>query len=117
MIERKTFFVLNISKSLQATLAGDEQIKVSRYWKVNSLQNGKTEIKNQGNLEGCGRAVAQAVSRRPLAAEARVRARVTASGSGQSGNRTGISHSSSIYPVSILPPRLSILICRLGDEQ
>jgi hypothetical protein len=46
-----------------------------------------------------GRATAQAVSRRPLAAEARVRARVSPCGicGGQSGTGTGFSSSSSVF--------------------
>jgi hypothetical protein len=48
-----------------------------------------------------GRAMAQAVSRRPLIAEARVRARVNPCGicGGQSGTGTGFSTSSSVSPV------------------
>jgi hypothetical protein len=47
-----------------------------------------------------GRAMAQVVSRRPLTAEARVRARVNARGicGGQSGTGTGFSPSSSVFP-------------------
>jgi hypothetical protein len=47
-----------------------------------------------------GRAMAQAVSRRPLTAEARVRARVNPCGicGGQSGTGTGFSLSSSVFP-------------------
>jgi len=47
-----------------------------------------------------GRAMAQAVSRRPLTAEARVRARVSPCGicGGQSGTGTGFSPSSSVFP-------------------
>jgi hypothetical protein len=50
--------------------------------------------------------MAQAVSRRPLTAEARVRARVTPCGiwGKQSGTGTGFSSSSSVFPVSIIPP-------------
>jgi hypothetical protein len=52
-----------------------------------------------------GRAVAQAVSRRPLTAEARIRTRVNPCGicDGQSGIGTGFSPSSSVFPVSIIP--------------
>jgi hypothetical protein len=50
--------------------------------------------------------VAQAVSRRLLTAEARVRVLVSQCGicGGQSGTRTGISPVSSVFPVSIIPP-------------
>jgi hypothetical protein len=50
--------------------------------------------------------MAQAVSRRPLTAEARVRARVGQCGicDGQSGTVTGFSPSSSFSPVNIIPP-------------
>jgi hypothetical protein len=54
--------------------------------------------------------MAQAVSRRPLTAEARVRAWVEACGicGGQSGTAAGFSPSSSVSPVSIIPPLLHI---------
>jgi hypothetical protein len=47
-----------------------------------------------------GRAMAQVVSRRPLTAEARVRARVNPCGicGGQSGTGIGFSPSSSVFP-------------------
>jgi hypothetical protein len=47
-----------------------------------------------------GRAIAQVVSRRPLTAEARVRAPVNPCGicGGQSGTGTGFSPSSTIFP-------------------
>jgi hypothetical protein len=47
-----------------------------------------------------GRAVAQAVSRRPLAAEARIRSRISPCGicGGQSGTGTGLSPSTSVFP-------------------
>jgi hypothetical protein len=50
--------------------------------------------------EATGRAMAQVVSRRPLTAEARVRARVNSYGicGGQSGTGTGFSPSSSVFP-------------------
>jgi hypothetical protein len=55
-----------------------------------------------------GRAVAQAVSRRPLTAEARVRARVGLRGicGGQSGTGTGFSPSTSVFPCQLIPPVL-----------
>jgi hypothetical protein len=50
-----------------------------------------------------GRAKAQVVSRRPLTAETRVRARANPSGicGGQSGTGTGFSPSSLVFPVNI----------------
>jgi hypothetical protein len=56
--------------------------------------------------------MAQVVGRRPLTAEARVRARVNPCGirGGQSGTGTGFSPSSSALPVNIIPPSLSKLI-------
>jgi hypothetical protein len=59
-----------------------------------------------------GRAMAQVVSRRPLTAEARVRARLNPCGicGGQSGTGTRFSPSSSVFPVSIIPPSLYKLI-------
>jgi hypothetical protein len=54
----------------------------------------------------------QVVSRRPLTAEARVRARVNPCGifGGQSGTETGFSPSSSVFPCQyIIPPSLSKL--------
>ena len=52
--------------------------------------------------------MAQAVSRRPLTAEARVRFRVSLFGicGGQSGNGTGFSQSTSVFPVNFIPPVL-----------
>jgi hypothetical protein len=56
--------------------------------------------------------MAQAVSRRPLTAEARVRDRVSQCWifGEQSDIRTDFSPSSSVFPVSIIQPWLSILI-------
>jgi hypothetical protein len=50
--------------------------------------------------------MAQAVSHRSLAAEARVCARVSTCGihGGQSVTGTGFSLSSSVFPVNIIPP-------------
>jgi hypothetical protein len=62
------------------------------------------------------RAMAQAVSRRPVIAEARVCARLSPCGifGGKSGTGTGFSPSSSVFSVSIIPPWLSILTYHLG---
>jgi hypothetical protein len=56
-------------------------------------------------LSHMGRAMAQAVRRRPLTAEARVRVRVNPCGicGGQSGTGTGFSPGSSVSPVNIIP--------------
>jgi hypothetical protein len=50
--------------------------------------------------------MAQAVSRRPFAAEARVHSRVNPCGicSGQSGGKIGFCRRFSIFPVNIIPP-------------
>jgi hypothetical protein len=55
-----------------------------------------------------GRAMAQAVSRRPLTAEARVRSRVSPCGicGGQSGTGTGFSPSTLVFLVNFIPPML-----------
>jgi hypothetical protein len=62
--------------------------------------------------------MAQAVSRRPLTTKTRVRARVSPFGicGGESDTGTGFSPSFSSYCVNIIPPWLSILMYRLGDE-
>jgi hypothetical protein len=60
-----------------------------------------------------GSVMAKVVSRRPLTAEARVRARDNPRGicCGQSGTGTGFSPSSSVFPCQyIIPPSLSKLI-------
>jgi hypothetical protein len=60
-----------------------------------------------------GRAMAKVFSRRPLTAEARVRARVNPCGvyGGKSGTRTDFSASSLVFPCQyIIPPPLSKLI-------
>jgi hypothetical protein len=61
--------------------------------------------------------MAQAVSRRPLTAEARVRTRVNPYGicGGQNGTGTGFSLSSSVFPVNIIPTSLFKLVSS-GDE-
>jgi hypothetical protein len=62
--------------------------------------------------------MAQAVSHRPLIAEAQGRARVSPCGiyGEQNGSGTGFSLSSSVFPVSIIPPWLSILIYLRGKQ-
>jgi hypothetical protein len=66
-----------------------------------------------------GRATAQAVSRRPLTAEAQVHARVNIYGicRGQSDTGTGFSPSSSALPCQYHPPSLSTNIYHQGDDQ
>jgi hypothetical protein len=61
----------------------------------------------------------QAVSRRPLTAESRVRAWVNPSGiyGGHSGTGTGFLRVLRFSPVNVIPPSFSILIYHLGDEQ
>jgi hypothetical protein len=70
-------------------------------------------------MYGIGRYMADAVSFRPLTAEVRVCAPVGPCGicGGLSGTGTGFCHSSSGFPVNIIPPSISILIFHLGDEQ
>jgi hypothetical protein len=64
-----------------------------------------------------GRAMAQAVSLRPLTTESRFRARVTPCEifGGRSGTETGFSELFG-FPFNVIPPSRSILIY-LGDEQ
>jgi hypothetical protein len=63
--------------------------------------------------------MAKVVSRRSLTAESRVRVRVNPCVicGGQSDTGTGFSPSSSVSPVSIIPPSFSILIYHPGDKQ
>jgi hypothetical protein len=63
--------------------------------------------------------MAQAVIRRYLTAEARVRAWVSPCEicDGQSGTGAGCSPTFSVSPVSLIPPWLIMLIYHLGDEQ
>jgi hypothetical protein len=62
--------------------------------------------------------VAQTVSRRPLTAESRVRIRVSPCGicGGRSGSGTGLSPTSSVFPVNIIPLSFFLLIYNLVDE-
>jgi hypothetical protein len=61
----------------------------------------------------------KAVSRRPLTTQAQVCARVSPCWicGGQNVTGTGFSPSSSLSPVNIIPPLLSIPIHHIGDEQ
>jgi hypothetical protein len=63
-----------------------------------------------------GSALSQAVTSRPLTTEALVRALVNLCGiyGRQSVPVTGLSRSSSVFPVSIIPPWLFILIFHWG---
>jgi hypothetical protein len=68
------------------------------------MQTAKTK-----QTPSLGRAMAQVVSRRPLTAVGRVRARFNLCGicGGQSGTETGFSPSSSVFPCQhIIPPSL-----------
>jgi hypothetical protein len=86
-----------------------ESLAAGSSWTVSRV---RTELRLTANV---ARALAQAVSSRPLIAEKRVRARV--SPFEICGTRTGFSLSSSVPPVNIIPPSLSILIYLLGYEQ
>jgi hypothetical protein len=60
--------------------------------------------------------MAQAVSRQPLTADARVRARVSPCG-GETVTGTGFSRIFSVYSVSIIPPWLFIFMYHLGSKK
>jgi hypothetical protein len=66
-----------------------------------------------------GRAMAQAVSRRPLTAESRIRARVNPCGicDGESGTGTGFSPSSSVFPCQYHSTVVLHTHILSGDEQ
>jgi hypothetical protein len=61
----------------------------------------------------------QAVSSWPLKSEARVRSRFSPCRicGRQGGTGIGFYQRYSVFPVNIIPPRLSVLIYRPGDEQ
>jgi hypothetical protein len=65
-----------------------------------------------------GRVMAQAVSRRPLTAEARVRSRVSPCGvcGEQSGTRTGFSPKLSVFPCQFHSTGASLLV-KLGKKK
>jgi hypothetical protein len=67
-------------------------------------------------IRKAGRAMAQAVSRRLLTAEARICTWVISCGicSGQSDTGTGFSPSSEVSPVRMIPPWLFVLIVLSG---
>jgi hypothetical protein len=67
-----------------------------------------TQRSDTGITNDLGRAMAQAVSHRTLTSEPRVRTRVCQCGiyGEQSGTGKGFFPSSSIFPVTIIPPRL-----------
>jgi hypothetical protein len=69
-------------------------VKILSYTRLFTLSN------TADSKQECGRAMAQAVSRRPPTAEARVRSRVSPCGicGGQSGIWTGFSPSTSVFP-------------------
>jgi hypothetical protein len=77
---------------------------------------GRSRVLEYSQGTPVDRAMAQAVSRRPLTAEARVHARVNPCGicRGQSGTGIGFSPSSSASPANIIPPSLSKLISSEG---
>jgi hypothetical protein len=77
------------------SIMGSVFILISDFAEIQPISNLK---KRTNQLEG--RAMAQAVSRRPLTAEARVRSRVGPCGiyGGQSGTGTGFFPSTSVFP-------------------
>jgi len=78
-------------------------------WDIDSFYNREGMCLLRGT--SCVFTFSQAISRRPLTAEAQVRSQVSPCEiyGGQSGNETGFSPSSYVFPVSIFPPN-SILI-------
>jgi hypothetical protein len=86
-----------------------------------NITNEDTPDERRGDLEreylwtpSYGRAMAQAVSRRPLTAEARVRSRFSPIGicDGQSGTGTGFPQVLRFSPVSFIPPVLHYKVKR-----
>jgi hypothetical protein len=76
-----------------------------------ALSSGQNGQGREANHPPSGHAMAQAIIRLRLTAEARVRARVVSLGiyGWQSGTGTGFPPSSSAFPVGIVPPWLFIL--------
>jgi hypothetical protein len=81
------------------------ELEANHYARLALLEEGNSShhlifVINFGVSLTPGRAMAQAVSLRPLTAEARVRSRVSPCGicGGQSGTGTGFSSSTSIFP-------------------
>jgi hypothetical protein len=66
-----------------------------------------------------GRAISQAISRRPLTAETRVHARVSSCGicGGQIVTGTGFLRVLRFSLVNVIPPWLSRIVYHLGHEQ
>jgi hypothetical protein len=87
-----------------------------RYIRDMSIQFVQIMNVNMGdsacNCNMLGSAISQTVSRRPLAAEARVRARFNTCGicGGQSGTGQVLLRVLRFFPVNIIPPSLSKLI-------
>jgi hypothetical protein len=71
------------------------------------------------DLKSVDHAMVQADNRRPLTPESQVHTHVNLCGicGGQSGTGTDFSLSSSVSPVNIIPPRISMLIYHQGDEK
>jgi hypothetical protein len=81
--------------------------------------NMKAEAMAYFKAKSQGCAMVQVVSCRPLTAEARVFARVSACGicSGKTGSLKGFIGLLQFSPVSIVSPWLSIIIYHMGNEE